>query len=393
MQDFEYSNPVHVVFGNGCVKEAGIHAKKFGSHALLVTYEEAEFLEPLLSSLHKSLCENGLSCTDYCGASPNPTLRQAEKGVALCRDKQIDLVIGVGGGSAMDLAKAVAAGVLYDGELRDMFLFSHSTESRRPPERALPMLLIPTLPATGSEMNCTAVLTDEKSRKKSYVWAPDCLYAKVALMDPTLTAGLPVFQTACGAIDTIAHIAESYFNGDMDQNLVLQDRMQEAVIKSVLETLPRVMACPEDLEARGVMLWAASVALNGWLLSGTYTWAPMHQIGHVLSARYGATHGATLGTMIPAWMRFFAGRTDNGRYRQFAERVFGKELSAAADDFTQLLKDNGLPTGISAFGVCKEDIRGIAGDVAAVSFNADGELASNPPLTREDVERICEIAL
>ena len=392
MESFNYHNPVEVVFQAGCAANAGEYAAKLGKKALLVTYEQADFLIPLFHDIHISLEEHGVAWCDYFGATPNPTLEQARKGIELCRKEQADLIIGIGGGSAMDCAKVIAAGVCYEHDLEEMILFSHSDGQQIPPKKALPMILIPTLPATGSEMNPTAVITNEKTCRKSYVWAPECLYARYALMDPTLTTGLPPYQTACGAVDTIAHIAESYFNGTAPA-LDVQDRMQEGVIRAVLDRLPQVLAHPDDVEGRGVMLWAASIALNGWLLSGTYTWAPMHQMGHVLSAQYQATHGATLGVMILAWMRFFANHPDNHRYVQYAERIYGKSLPEAADEYESFLESVHLPTRISAFGATEADISRLAGEVEAVSFGPDGLLASNPPLRREDVEAIYRLAL
>lgn len=392
MENFVYHNPVEVVFEARCAANVGKYAAQLGKKAMLVTYEKADFLAGLFEDMHASLKEHGVDFCDYFGASPNPTLEQARRGIDMCRKENADIIIGIGGGSAMDCAKVIAAGVCYEHDLEEMILFSHSDGKQIPPTKALPMILVPTLPATGSEMNPTAVITNEKTSRKSYVWAPDCLYARYALMDPALTVDLPPYQTACGAVDTVAHIAESYFNGTAPA-LDVQDRMQEGVIRAVLDRLPQVLDHPEDVDGRGVMLWAASIGLNGWLLSGTYTWAPMHQMGHVLSAQYNATHGATLGVMILAWMRFFVNRPDNGRYVQYAQRIYGKSLADAADEYEAFLKSVNLPTTITAFGATESDVSRLAGEVEAVSFGADGMLASNPPLSREDVEAIYRLAL
>lgn len=392
MENFTYHNPVEVVFEEGCAARVGEYAARLGKKAVLVTYEEAGFLSSLFEKMHASLEAHGVAYCDYFGASPNPTLAQARRGIELCRAENADVVIGIGGGSAMDCAKVIAAGVCYEHELEKMILFSHSDGEQIPPEKALPMILIPTLPATGSEMNSTAVITNEKTQRKSYVWAPACMYARYALMDPALTTGLPPFQTACGAVDTVAHIAESYFNGTSPA-LDVQDRMQEGVIRAVLDRLPYVLEHPDNVQARGVMLWAASIALNGWLLSGTYGWAPMHQMGHVLSAQFGATHGATLAVMILAWMRFFSSRPDNARYVQYAERIYGKSLPEAAEEYERYLVSVGLPTRISAFGATEADVDRLAGKVEAVSFGPDGLLASNPKLAKADVAAIYRLAL
>ncbi|MDR1132336.1 MAG: iron-containing alcohol dehydrogenase [Oscillospiraceae bacterium] len=394
MNDFEYYNPVKVFFGSDSIEKLGGLAAQYGKRAVVVSYTDISFYGDLFDRIHGALKEAGLAYTDCLVVRANPTIAQAKQGVALCKDFGADLLIGVGGGSAMDCTKVIAAGVRYPhDDIRKMILFSHSDNTQIPPKAALPMILIPTLPATGSEMNCTAVITDEETVAKSYVWAPDCLYAKAALVDPALSRTLPPYQTACAALDTVAHVAEGYFNGGAGLNLDLQDRLQEGLIRAVLENLPKVLAQPDDLQARGLMQWASALALNGWVLSGTYTWAPMHQMGHVLSARYNATHGASLSVMMVAWMKYFAGRSDNARYEQLARRQFGKPLAEAAEAFEALIESVGVQTRLSQFGAAEGEIDMLAEDVRNVSFNADGVLASVPPVTLDEVKAIYRLAL
>ncbi len=392
MNSFEYFNPVKVTFGIGAINCIGEEVSKYGKNALLVSYNDVHFFSGVIETIHNSLKQNGVNVKDYFNVTANPTIKQAKQGIVLCKENKIDVVIGLGGGSVMDCAKVIAAGVDYDYDLTDMILFSHSNTKQKLPKTALPTIMIPTLPATGSEMNPTAVISNEETNKKSYIWSPGCLYPKVAIMDPKLTENLPQYQTACGAIDTIAHIAESYFNS-CDGNLDLQDRMQEGVIKAVLENLPVVMENPSNLQARGVMMWASSIALNGWLLSGTYGWAPMHQMGHVLSARYNATHGATLACMMLAWLRFFVNRENNKRYTQFADRIFSESITNAVLTFEKYIRKYGVQTRISEFGVLESDIDTMVSDVVEVSFNAEGVLGSNPVLTKDEVKEIFLLSL
>ena len=140
-------------------------------------------------------------------------------------------------------------------------------------------------------------------------------------------------------------------------------------------------------------MWEASIGLNGWLTSGTFGFTPMHQMGHVLSARYNATHGATLACMMPAWMRHFANREDNQRYQMFAERIFGCGIQEAADKFEQIMKDHGVQTRISLFGVNEQDIPSLVDDVVSVSFGPDGMLNGRPKTSRKDIEEIYRLAL
>ena len=394
MNAFEYYNPVRVLFGERTLDRVGETVAIYGKKALLVSYREVSFITGVIARIHSLLEENGVTCVDCFVASANPLIEEAREGIEMGKKHGVDVVIGLGGGSAMDCAKALAAGLMYgERDIRNMFVFNHTEFNHTPPIEALPTVMIPTLPATGSEMNLCAVLTDGSTRQKSYIWA-DCLYPQVALIDPMLTVSLPPYQTACGAIDTIAHVAEAYFNGN-DSNLILQDKMEEGVIRAVMETLPVVMEHPNNLQARGVMLWAASIALNGWVNSGTMIFTPMHQLGHVLSAHFGATHGATLACLMPAWIRFRAmqGGQNAIRCEQFAERIFGCPVLEAADKFENWMKGLGVQTRISEFGVTAEDIPLLAEQVKEISFNSDGMLGSHPPITFEDVKTVYTLAL
>lgn len=387
MEAFEYYNPVKVIFGEGMLAKVGENAKEYGKRALILTYEECGFFAGTLDTIHASLKASGIEWVDDPGVTANPLLSQAEKGVALCREHKLDMVIALGGGSVMDCAKVIAAGVLYPHELKKMVMFSHSDVTSIPPTESLPTIMIPTLPGTGSEMNPTAVITDEESHQKSYVWTP-CLYPKVAIMDPELTRTLPAYQTACGALDIFAHVMEAYVNGDPSVNLTLQEHMQEGVMKTVLETLPVVWKNPDDLQARGVLMWAASIGLNGWLTTGTFGFTPMHQMGHVISAQFGATHGATLACMMPAWMRHFAKKKQNGKYQQLAERIFGCGIEEAADKFEEIIRSYGVQSRISQFGAVAEDVDRLTNEVVSVSFGPDGLLNGHPKTTKEDIHTL-----
>ncbi len=393
MNNFEYFNPVNVVFGDNALDNVGGYTAELGKNALIVSYTNTSFYGDLLENIKKALKEAKVLVTEFYNIEANPTIAQCEAGIQVAKENNCDVVIAVGGGSVMDAVKMIAAGALYKGDIRKMVSFSHSDGSQVPPSEALPTIMIPTLPATGSEMNPTAVVTDEVNVKKSYLWAPDCLYAKYALVDPSLSTTLPAYQTACAAFDTMAHIIEGYFNGDLDAELVLQDNMQIAVCKAVYETLPKVIADPTNVQLRGVMQWSSAIALNGWVLAGTYGWAPMHQLAHVLGARYHATHGATLAVMMLAFMRYYAQKGDNPRFNKFAFDMFGTTLDEAVEIFEETIKANGVQVRMSEFGAKEEDIETLASDVVTISFGEDGLLASNPPLNKEQVIEIYKLAL
>lgn len=396
MNPFELYNPVKVVYGPGEVKRVGAETAAYGKNALIVSYSVVDFYGDLFDRIHKSLEEAGVAYTDCFVATANPKLSEARKAIALGKEKNVDVIIAVGGGSAMDLSKVVAAGILYPHELEKMIKFSHSEDSQIPPKEALPMVMIPTLPATASEMNPTAVITDDATQRKSYVWEPACLYAKVSILDPELTLTLPAYQTASGAIDAISHVVEPFFFSDEATfgNIDLHDHMQIGVIRAMYENLPKVLANPNDVQLRGMMQFAATVGLNGWLTCGVQGWTPMHQMGHVLSSHFGATHGATLACMMVAWMRYFATKEQNGRFVKFAKLMYGTEdLIEAADKLEAYIREQGVQTRISQFGVTENDLEALTDGVVRVSFSADGTLASIPPITREEAYKIYKLAL
>lgn len=396
MNNFDFFNPVRILFGAGEIKHVGEVVKTYGKRALIVSYSVVDFYGDLFERIHAALTKNGVEFIDCFVATANPKMSEAKQAIALARSEKVDVVIAVGGGSAMDLAKVVAAGALYSHELYQMIKFSHSENTQIEPKEALPMVMIPTLPATGSEMNPTAVITDDQTLRKSYVWAPGCLYPKVSILDPELTLTLPAYQTACGGIDAISHVVEPFFFSDEANfgNITLQDHMQLGVIRALYENIPRILAHPDDIQLRGLMQFGATVGLNGWLTCGTQGWTPMHQMGHVLSSHFKATHGATLACMMLAWMRYFSTKEQNGRFLKFSQLMFHTDdIYEAAKQFEEYIKSIGVQTHISEFGVTAADLDSLTLGVVEVSFGADGMLASIPPITKEEVRKIYELSL
>lgn len=397
MNSFSFYNPVKVIYGAGEVCRVGGEAARLGQKALLVSYRDVSFYGDLPARIRGWLADAGVGCAEAFLATANPKLAEAREGVAIGKRENIDVVIGLGGGSAMDLAKVIAAGMVYPHDLRRMIRFSHSEQgSQIPPVAALPLVMVPTLPATASEMNPTAVITDEETLRKSYVWEPACLYPKVSILDPALTVTLPPYQTACGALDAISHVVEPFFFSDEATfgNLALHDHMQIGVIRAIYENLGKVLADPGDLQLRGLMQWSATVGLNGWLTCGVQGWTPMHQMGHVLSSHFGATHGATLACMMIAWLRYFADRADNARFVKLASLLLGTDnLTAAADALEAYVRGVGVESRISQFGCTETDLDTLTDGLVSVSFGADGKLASIPPIDRAQARRIYQLAL
>lgn len=397
MNGFIYRNPVKVVFGNGVLAQAGTEAAMLGKRALVVSYTDGS-VAGTLAKLRELLDASGVVSEEFLEVTPNPPIEMVARGVEKAKTFGADLVIGVGGGSAMDAAKAIAAGVLYThGDLWNMVYASHSNVTAQPPEAALPLLLIPTLPATGSEMNMCSVVSSTTRGQKSYIWA-DCLFAKTAILDPELTYTLPPFQTACGAIDAISHVLEIYINGQDKCDLL--HTWQLGVMRTIVDNLPIVLKDPTNADARAELMWCATCCINGWASPGD-AWTPIHQIGHVLTSRHGINHGSSIAIMMPPWMSHFKALKP-ARYAAFARQVMGIDpagmtdlevATAGIEAFRAFIKECGVPTTLSEKGVTAADIPGIVEGVKTVSFNADGVLSCNPPVTAEEITEILTAAL
>lgn len=382
MNGFVYCNPVKVVFGAGTLNQVGSEAAILGKNALIVSYG-SDRSRALLQKIEDLLSVAGVKSHLFLEVTPNPTIEMIARGAEMAKSVGADLVIGVGGGSAMDAAKAIAAGALYaHGDLWNMVYACHSNVTTQPPETALPILQVPTLAATGSEMNCCAVASSEVRKEKSYIWA-NCLYPKTAILDPELTYTLPAWQTACGAVDAISHVLEIFVNGQPKSDLLHE--FQLGVIRTIVKNLPIVLAEPTNPDARAELLWASTCGINGWASPGD-AWTPMHQVAHVITARHGVNHGTTLAIMMPAWMRYFK------RIKPAPYDRFEREIMSIAE-FKAYMSKAGVATTLSEVGVAEKDIPGIIEGAKKVVFNADGVLASNPPVTEEMLAEILQMAI
>jgi alcohol dehydrogenase len=393
---FEFQNPTHLVFGAGTLSKLGEVVRTYGKKALLVTGGGSVRRNGTFERAVSNLNAAGVSVAECSGVEPNPRLSTVVRGTEIARNEGCDVIVALGGGSTMDAAKIMAAGVFYQGDLWNMF--AHGQENRKLPERALPVVTVPTLAATGSEMNAGAVITNEKTTVKSFVTA-GCLYPRAAVVDPELTVSVPPDQTAFGICDLITHVTESYFNGV--DGTPLQDRFAEGVILTAMEWGAKAVADGHDIEARAQVQWASVVALNGWVQIGTASPYPMHMIEHSLSAHHDIAHGAGLAVVGPAWMRLTA-RTRPARYARFAERIFGLSLKhpddaeAAAlgiDRFEAFLRSIGCPTRLSEVGIGDALLQRYASDTLLVAHDADGHLPGRPPMSEADIVELLRSAL
>jgi len=397
MNNFEYYNPVRVIFGSSEINRLGSEAKLIGSRVCIVSYKEHGFLFPLLEKSKKLQEAEGLTVFSFFEIEENPDYTTIEKGAEFCKANKVDLIIGIGGGSVMDGAKAIAAGVYYSGNLWNMVYSRHNNITAVPPEKALPTIMVPTVPATGSEMNQCSVISNYELKEKSYIWSP-CIFPRLTIIDPELTISLPPFQSACSATDTISHVLEIYLNGEEDTDL--QHYFQEGVMRTVIDNIEKVLVNPADISARSHLQWASTCAINGWASPGD-AWTPIHQVGHVLTSLHKVAHGASLSILMPAWMKAFASRKPDQYYR-FALNVMQvnpqglkkeKVIEEGILQFENFLKKIRVPVSLSEVQITQSDLQQIVEGVVKVSFGEDGLLACNPPVSREDIMQVLKLAL
>ena len=400
MLNFELYNPVRIIFGPGEAENIGKYTKEYGTKAMLVTYDVHDFFNELLAKLDKSFKDAGVTVTEFFKVKPNPRLSDIEEAIDICRKEGIEVIVALGGGSVMDSAKAIGAGVKYDGDPWKMFVSRHDKAVAVPPTDTLPTIMIPTKSATSSETNNVAVATNDRTHEKAYIWAP-VLYPKICVMDPCVTATLPKFPMAAGAVDAMSHVLEAYLNGD--QNSPVQDRCHEGLLMAVMDLIRKIFKDPDDIQARASLQWASTLTWNGYLQAGLAAPTPCHQIGHVLSALYDIDHGVTLAVIMPAFFRYTAHLNDEraARFAELGYRIFRldregrKDIDVAdecIDKFVAFVKEVGVPVNIKSVNVPKEDLDKIADEVIAHGCDADGNLPSIPKIGRDGLMTILNMA-
>ena len=394
--NFEFHNPTHLVFGAGALSRLGEVVSKHGKKALIVTGGGSVKRSGAFNRAVASLKDANVSVAECSGVEPNPRISTVRRGAQIARDEGCDVIIALGGGSTMDASKVMAAAFYYDGDPWDMIY--HGQPDPYVPTRALPIITVPTLAATGSEMNMGAVISNEATKEKSFVMT-ECLYPRVALVDPELTVSVPEDQTAYGVCDLITHVTEAYFNGV--DGTPIQDRFAEGVILTAMEWGPKAVANGKDLEARTQVQWASIVALNGWVNAGTNGGYPVHMIEHTLSAYHDVTHGAGLAAVNPSWMRF-AARHRPQKFVQFAEHIFGlkakgpDDLDCALkgiDRFEVFLKSIGCPTRLSEMNIDDTLIKRYAQDTLRIIHDENDNLPGRPSMTEADIIAVLNAAL
>ena len=312
MKDFVYYAPTEVVFGKHSEEQVARLVKKYGGHKVLVHYGgKSAAKSGLLDKMFALLKEGGIDFVSLGGVVPNPRLSLVHRGIDLCRKEGVDFILAVGGGSVIDSSKAIACGVPFDGEVWDIYM------GKAAPACYLPVACVLTIPAAGSEMSDSSVVTNEDGDVK-VGYSNAMSRPKFAIMNPVRTFTLPPYQTAAGVTDMMMHTMERYFSPEDDMDLT--DAIAEALLRDLKDNVYKVLADPEDYRARAQIMWGGSLAHNDLTGCGmTGDWAT-HQLEHELSGMFDVTHGAGLAAVWPSWARYVL-KENVSRFVRFAVNV------------------------------------------------------------------------
>lgn len=375
------------VFGKGVENSVGQELLSFGMRKPLIVYGKGSVIKSgLLERVRKSLDEAGIEYAELGGVQPNPVDTKVYEGIELAKKENIDSVLAVGGGSSIDTAKAIAAALPYEGDFWDFYC------GKAKVTKALPVGVVLTIPAAGSEGSGNTVITKLDGLHKLGMGS-DVLRPRFALMNPELTFTLPPYQTAAGITDMMAHIMERYFTNT--EGVEITDRVAEGVLKAIITEAPKVLADPCDYDARANIMWSGTLAHNGVCSGGRVEDWSTHALEHELSAVYDVTHGAGLAVMFPAWMTY-ALEENPGKLAQFARRVFDideKDDRIAAEEGIKALKkfltSIGMPVSMRELGIENPDVALLAGKVT----ENKGEVFGNYiKIDREVAEKIYTLA-
>ncbi|MBN2617111.1 MAG: iron-containing alcohol dehydrogenase [Spirochaetales bacterium] len=387
MNNFIFKNGTKVIFGKSTEELVGIEVKKYTDKVLLHYGGGSIKRTGLYDTIIKSLDEHNIEVFELGGVKPNPRLTLVQEGIDLCRSKNIDFILAVGGGSVIDSAKAIGVGVNYEGNVWDFYDYKTS------PEKSINLGVILTIPAAGSETSPSSVITNEKERLKRGVTA-DCMRPEFAILNPELTYTLPDYQTACGAADMLAHVMERYFVQTEDVRFT--DRLCEATMKTIIEQAEKLIYDTESYAARSELMWCGTVAHNDILDTGRGgDWAS-HSMEHEISAMNDIAHGAGLAIVFPAWMKYVY-RENKGKFLQFTTRVFNIDQNFDDPDETILKGIKALETFFTNIGLPTRlsDIEFDESLIPEMAQKAtlNGPIGSFKSLLKDDVEKIYNLAL
>lgn len=363
MNNFTFHIPTDIRFGKDQIQCLPEELAKYGKKVLLVYGGGSIKRSGLYDKIQELLKDFEVS--ELSGIEPNPKLTSVEKGTAICKEKGIQVILAVGGGSTIDASKHIAASACYDGQPWDL------VKDRSLVAGALPVAVVLTICATGSEMNSGAVISNEKTHEKLEINHP-LLYPRLSICDPTYLYTLPSKQTAAGAVDILSHVMEQYFQPN--DEAYITDVLSEAVMKTVVKYARKAMDEPENYEARSNLMWASTIGLNHLLTVGKGGAWSVHPIEHVLSAYYDITHGVGLAILTPAWMEYVLSDQTAPRFARFAREVFGvgeaddrKAARLGIEKVRQFNQSLAMPSTLSEAGVLEEKFDEMAAEAVRTS--------------------------
>ena len=386
MKNFKFYSPTKIVFGQGSVNQLGkLIAGKY--ERILLHYGTGSIKKSgLYTDIMNILKDYDCEVFELSGVEPNPKLSLVRDGIKIVSEHDIDLILAVGGGSVIDSAKAIGIGARYEGDVWDFFTGEEKVRE------TIPVGVVLTFPATGSEASMGTVITNEEGAYKRSV-NHDILRPVFAIMDPMLTLTLPDKQTFAGIVDILSHIFERYFTNT--PNVELTDYLCEGTMKTVIKNAYIIKKDPKDFAARSEIMLAGTIAHNGILGLGREDDWSSHKIGHELSALYGTTHGRTLGIIFPAWMKYVY-KENIVRFVRFATNIFDVSIInktqeqialEGIDNLITFLKDIGVPTSFREEGLPTDKI-----ELMAEKATAAGTIGGLKKLDKDDVINIYNLA-
>lgn len=356
MENFTYFNPTTIDFGANKEQLIGQYLAGQSIKKVLLCYgSERIKREGLFDIVSSSLAEKGIALVEFGGIASNPVLSKVREAISIARNHGVDAILSVGGGSVLDSAKAIAAGVRHESDVWDLFIGKAAIKS------SLPVFAILTLAATGSEMNTFAVVTNEETQEKLFIASPES-FPKVSILNPALMQGVPRDYLVYSASDVISHIIEPYFTASVQPKLL--SRLAESLLNTVIETTETLLADPVNLAARGEFAWAATLAQNGLIFTGASGFSyPNHAIEHALSALFNVPHGAGLSVVMPAWMKWYNDRNP-AQFERFAKNVFGVSTAEQGIAALEAWFDKvGSPTRLSQLRIKESDLPAVVENV------------------------------
>ena len=391
MDNFTLCLSTEYVFGRGVEERVGeLTASRGAKVALVCRGHGSAVRSGLWQRVLDSLEKHGIRTVALADIDPNPTDDRVYEGIDLCRRAGVDFIVAVGGGSVIDTAKAIALGVPHTGDFWDFY------SGKATPHKALPVGVVLTIPAAGSEGSGNSVITKIDGRHKISVRYPDILRPVYALMDPELTISLPWFQTACGIVDMMAHIFERYFSDTPGCDVT--DGSSESLLRTIMAQARLLRAEQADYDARANIMWAGMLCHQGYAGCGRHEDWATHGLEHELSALNPAiTHGAGLAVMFPAWMEYVYD-ANPARFAQYGREVFGlattgaldADALSAIDETRAFFASLGMPTTLEELDVHEDDIEKM---IPTLRANKGEAFGSFKKLTMEDAEEIYRSAV